>query len=187
MYKGNRERVKDIIIDYIYDYCFTEKVRVLEGGDRRMTCDVDQDWDKEYPLYKMIIESGDARVKYGTREVGYCEIINRTDDNDFSILQKFRERAERQGIVTKPSIQFSKDTINAIQDLCDKSFLTRDQPIDTKVKLSEKGLKHYENRDSFEHIYFNKTLVKKADNRSKWGLLIAVFAAIVSVLSLIFN
>lgn len=187
MDKKHIERLKDIIIDYTYDYCFAEKICVIEGGGHRLTYDVDQKLDKDDPLYKMIVGSENASFKYETRNAEYCEIIKRTDDNNFSILQKFRKRAERQGILTKSLSQFSKETIDAIQHLCDKSFLVRDQPIDTKIKLSEKGLKHYENRDSFEYIYFNKTLAKKADNRSKWGLGIAFFAVFVSVLHIIFS
>lgn len=86
MDKKHRERLKDIIIDYIYDYCFAEKVRAMEGGGHQMTCDVDQEFDKEFPIYKMIVGSENASYKYGARGVEYCKLMNETDNDKFSIL-----------------------------------------------------------------------------------------------------
>jgi hypothetical protein len=173
------ERLKDAIIDYIYDYCFNEKVKKIEGASIKLQLDPDYDYSKDevtQALQKTIIHSkGPFSMRYEVRNNDFCEIATEN-----SVHTSFLDRLERIEISRKSVTP--KQINNTIQFLVDKSYLIRDQPIKTKLKLSDKAIYHYENGQSFEQRYNDRYFVRKANIISLLSLIIAAIALIISIL-----
>jgi hypothetical protein len=105
--------------------------------------------------------------------VDYCRIAD-----NISIKSNFLDRLERIGIERK-HIRMT-DIEKAIQFLNDRSYLSKNAPINYELTLTKKGLQHYENGLSFEQNYRDKYLVRQANTISFISIIIAVASLIAS-------
>lgn len=164
-----KEVLKDVIIDYLYDFQHHEKVRVIKGKGLNLQVDTEVNVKQDTELYALIKAHEIEGVGYGYRGKEYCQIISGGADTQFLVHSKLLDRLERIKLIKRSdgkSHEVSLLIDNAIQALCDRSYLARNYPVVSEVKLTPKGIQHYEKGSSFEKDYFNQTSVKGANKRS---------------------
>lgn len=172
-----QEFIKDSIIDYLYDYCHNEKVKVIKGGGLNLEIEKDSPVDED-PVMVSLIEGvmnakGTRTFGFGIRTIEYARV-----STPEGVYSSFLNRMERLGY---PRSSVSKKEIDTIiQFLCDKSYLVRNLPIEYEVKLTKKGIYHYENGNSFVKDYYSFNLIRRAN----W---ISIISAIIAVISLIIS
>lgn len=172
-----KERLKDILIDFLYDYFFNQKVKVMEGDGIKLNIHPDANVDDD-PVTKSLSESikksKNISLRYDLRDEKTCEVIKDklyTHKDLTNRLQRLGfEKSDELGPLIHDSVEF----------LVDRSYLFRDQPIESKVGLTLKGIKHYESGQSFEDKYLQKELSVKADHRSSKSIKIAITSIIIS-------
>lgn len=139
-------RLKDILVDHVFDYCFNEVVQKIESPGVNIIYDDPEGLDT--PAMKQVIDTALKSEKfsgtYTVRNVKYCEIL--VDNN--TIHKSLSERLELLGF--KKAKRLNKKIEKAQNHLIARSYLSRNKPIETKVKLTEKGLRHYLDGKSFE-------------------------------------
>jgi hypothetical protein len=172
------EKIKDAIIDYIYDYCFVDKVKFLEGDNLKLQVDPDSNFDDDDVIKSLkdsAIRSG-SPLSYGFRKRTneYCKL------SDEGVHKRFLDKIEGIGI-SRNMVQ-KKDIDRIIQFLCDSSYLRRDAPIAEHLILTKKGINHYESGLSFLNRYQRNSQVRKASRRSIISIIIAVGSLIASIL-----
>jgi hypothetical protein len=150
MRKLYREKLKDIIIDHVYHYCFNEVIQKIEGDNIILKVDVDSNINEDPVLKSALNEilksTGRKELKYETRNTLYCNIIEGVE-----VQKSFMDRLLSQGF--KKSNILNTRIENAIVELIHKSYLARNQPLDKEVTLTQKGLNHYNSGLSFEKQY----------------------------------
>lgn len=175
-----KEKLKDILIDYSYDYLYNQKFKVLRCPgmfvkneiypvDLRMKGGFRGFHELEIEYFKN--SEGSKYIGYETNNKEYYRFSNRSTS--------FCDRFERLGMKREnvPKVEID----NAIQYLCDKSYIARDQPSHLHLKLTPKGIFHYENGLSFENTYLANSAVKKANKISKISICISIFAIVMSL------
>jgi hypothetical protein len=147
-----KERLKDIIIDQIYHYCYNEVVLKIESDTLNVTLEAgnklkDNPYIKEL-ISKFIGSSDKAKMHYDTRNDTYCNLIEGREP-----LKSFMDRLIVQGY--KRSENLHNNIENAIQFLVYRSYLKRNYPKTTELALTQKGINHYTTGRSFEDLYIN--------------------------------
>lgn len=170
-----KEFIKDSIIDYLYDYCHNEKVKVIKGGGYNLEIENDYPVEDDTVMSSLIEEVKNAKgirtFGFGTRTKEYARV-----STPEGVYSSFLNRMERLGYPRKSVSK--KEIDNIIQFLCDKSYLVRNLPIEYEVKLTKKGIYHYENGNSFVKDYYTFKLIRRAN----W---ISLISAIIAIISLI--
>lgn len=169
------EYLKDSLIDFLYDFSRNEKVTIIRGGG------IELEIEKDYPMEQDEITTslingikkfnGKKSFFYGTRANEYAYIS--TADG---VMTSFLERLDRLGY--PPKSVSKKEIDSVIQLLCDKSYVVRNLPDINEIKLTSKGIFHYENGNSFVKDYYNFSLVRRAN-------LISLMSLCISILSLL--
>ena len=149
MCKKKNERIKDIIIDHIFDYCYNDIVHKAEGGGISLSAESGEQLGD--PVMKSLDDaardSGNYKNYFGPREVEYCTVLVRED----TIHKAFSEKLQVLGI--KKSKTLYRKIISAHSFLLARSYISKSKPIESKVKLTEKGLRHYLDGKSFEEAF----------------------------------
>jgi hypothetical protein len=178
MKKKFKERLKDIIIDHIYHYCYNEIVRKIKGDNAQMTFDVESKIEDDSVLKKIYDEilksSSSIKMFYDARNQSYCKVV------DGVIVQKsFMERLLAQGF--KKSERLNLDIEEALTFLVHRSYITRNQPIENEVSLTQKGINHYTSGNSFEDKFIKGRNAKIALIISIISIAIAFCAFLISL------
>jgi len=150
MKKKLKERLKDIIIDHIYHYCYNEIVRKIESDDVKLTLDVESKIENDSVLksiYDDIIKSkGPIKMFYDTRDKTHCKVIEGN-----TVHKSFTDRLLAQSF--KKSDKLNLYIEEALTYLIHRSYISRNQPIESEVTLTQKGINHYTSGGSFEDKY----------------------------------
>ena len=144
------ERLKDIIIDHIYHYCYNEIVKKIKGDSASITLDSSSRLDDD-PVLKSIYEnmiktSKSFSFSYATRDVTYCKVIEGE-----VVLKSFMDKLRSSGFKKGPRLHIHIK--KALDFLLHRSYILQNQPIDTEYALTQKGLNHYDEGKSFEESY----------------------------------
>lgn len=172
-----RERLKDILIDFLYDYFFNQKVKIMEGDGIKLNIHPDANVEDDLvtkSLSEQIKKSKNISLRYDLRDEKTCEVIK----NKLYTHKDLTNRLQRLGF--EKSDELGPLIHDSVEFLVDRSYLFRDQPIESKVGLTLKGIKHYELGQSFEDKYLQKELSVKADRRSTKSIKIAIASLIIS-------
>lgn len=149
-FKRNFERLKDILIDQVYDYCYNDIVQRLEGDGNSITYD-DPSLLKDEVTAKFVEQiknSRSVRAYYTTRDTNFCQLVTEHEN----IAPSLTKKLELSGIRNKKTIT---QVLKAQEFLVSRSYFTRGNPKTNMVKLTEKGLRHYLDGKSFETEYIN--------------------------------
>lgn len=149
MRKRLKERLKDIIIDHINDYCYNEVVQKIEGGTASLTLDAGskiKDDPVLQPFYDFKIKSqGPIKMYFTVRNATHCQVIEGN-----MILKSFSEKLLSQGF--KKSDKLSTFIEDALKTLVHRSYLARNLPKKVEFALTHKGINHYTSGRSFEDL-----------------------------------
>ena len=76
--KAKKERIKDILVDHVYDYCYNEKVQKLEGDGIKLEYEDPKLLEESSMkiLVDQILKSTKIKGYYEIRETEYCKIIS---------------------------------------------------------------------------------------------------------------
>ncbi|WP_148264592.1 hypothetical protein [Christiangramia forsetii] len=172
IFKKKKERIKDILIDHVYDFCNNEIVQKMEGGGNSLT--YDDPVHLKDPETKVIAEyikkSKDLKLYYTTRNDEFCEIITKPDYLHSTLIKKLLNSGFSKGK------NLHKNVVKAQDFLVARSYFIKGNPIKSKVKLTEKGIKHYLDGKSFEDDYINRRNSNIAIVISLASILIAIIA-----------
>ena len=173
MYKKDKVKIKDTILNFVFDYSNNQKVKIFEGGGFKISVDPEvkiQDDEVLNSVFEKIKRSENSKGYYDTRKGEYCILI----DEDGSVPKVFLDSLEKSGVKKRDVSPQLLEKI--VEDLVRESYLKRDQPIPRKVNLTEKGVNFYLGGNSFEEQY-------KEQFRSKWAFRISVISIVIAVLS----
>jgi len=174
IFKREKERLKDILIDHVYDYCNNEIVHKLEGDNIKLEYDNPKLLND--PVTKSLVEqikkSKKIKGYYKNRETKFCNLI--TEDN--LIQSTLSEKLNFCGF--KKSKNLEKNIIMAKKYLIARSYLSENNPIRAEVKLTEKGLLHYHDGKSFEDNFINHL-------HSNVGIIISIISVIIATIAII--
>ncbi|WP_282019188.1 hypothetical protein [Salegentibacter mishustinae] len=172
IFKKKKERIKDILIDHVYDFCNNEIIQKMEGGGNSLT--YDDPVHLKDPETKVIAEyikkSKDLKLHYTTRNEEFCEIITKPDYLHSTLIKKLLNSGFSKGK------NLHKNVVEAQDFLVARSYFAKGNPIKSKVKLTEKGIKHYLDGKSFEDNYINRRNSNIAIVISLASILIAIIA-----------
>jgi hypothetical protein len=172
------EKLKDLIINFLYDYTKNEKVQIVEAGSFRFEGVNPEVEPKISEIIKEVrAHGGNVKAYYGTRESDYCVLIY-TQDAGKSVPSSLRIRLEKIGLKNpKKAINVLEKNIAKLEE---ESYIRRDSPNTERLQLTEKGLKHYLEGKSFESEYLNHRNVRQANRFSLFSLFIALCSLIFS-------
>lgn len=146
------EKLKDILIDHVFDYGYNEVVQKVESPGINVT--FDDPSQLQDPVTKSLIESavktGNFKAFYTTREKKYCKILLGENTVHRSLIIKLETLGYKKGKKLHGDIEKAQEQLVA------RSFLVRNNPIKEEVRLTEKGLKHYLEGKSFEDDYIQR-------------------------------
>ena len=78
MKKREQERLKDILIDHIYDFCFNEVVKKIEGDDDKLTLDVGMKIEDDpitSLLFNRIKKAKKIKAYHASRNQTYYKVL----------------------------------------------------------------------------------------------------------------
>lgn len=139
------ERLKDIIIDHIYSYCYDEIARTIEGekAEENYPGD-DPDLQKIYDTF--IKPSGEIRIFHDVRRATHCRVIV-----DKAIEPSLAGKLVSQGYSNNGGM--TRKVEKALEFLVNRSYLIKKYPANSEYTLTTKGVEHYSSGRSFEEQY----------------------------------
>ena len=172
-----KERLKDIIIDYIYHYCYNEVVKKIEGKTIKITLPEGSSTQDD-PVLKslidyMMIPPTSVKMFHDVRNEAYCKLI----EGDV-VHKSFMDNLLSQGY--KKSDKLSSHIEGTLNFLVNRSYLSRNLPVKTEYKLTPKGINHYNTGRSFEDIYIK-------GRHAFLGLIISIISIVIAVFALFIN
>ncbi len=171
--KRKKERIKDVLIDHVFDFCFNEVVQRVEGGGIKLT--YDDPVHLKDPTTAVVLEqikkSDNLKAYYTTRETDYCEILTEPDYLHSTLIQKLKLSGFSKGK------SLHKQVLKAQEFLIARSYLACNNPIKARVKLTEKGRRHYLDGKSFEDNYVNR-------RNSNLAIVISVLSIIIALIAI---
>jgi hypothetical protein len=173
-----QEKIKDVIIDYIFDFLYQDRVQFIKSDNINISVGPNYEINKDIllsTLIKSAIDSGSFNMYYGEREVNYCELVSAQ-----GVHHEFLNRIERLGYLrTEITLEI---ITSLVQELCDKGYIVRNQPKSSELKLSKKGVNHYENGNSFEQKFIQYQEVKEANKLSKRAIWISGLTLLITLI-----
>lgn len=149
MKKKLKERLKDIIIDQIYHYCYNEVVKKIEVGTLKVELPAEgklQDYPNLPGLINLYADSGHGKMCYDTRNEPFCNLIEGSEPL-LSLMETLKSQGYNQRNLHVIHIE------KAIQFLVNRSYLRQNAPKKTELALTQKGINHYSTGRSFEETY----------------------------------
>ncbi len=166
-------RLKDILINHVFDYCNNEVVQRIESQNHIISFsdpkELEQDGTKL--LLELAKESGIKRAYYTTRDAAYCEVLVGKNELHKTLVDRLLALGFSKGRALYSSVE------KAHNELIATSHLSRNKPIESQVKLTEKGLRHYLDGKSFEDQF-------AARRNSIVALVISMVSALIAVAAL---
>lgn len=143
MKSRHRERLKDVIIDHVYNQCYSEVVRVVENEPGTQTSHTEEDPYMQKIYDTFIKPSGSVRMFHELRNAIHCRL---TDDGKVSesLSSTLRQRGFRE------NGPIYEDVCQALDYLVGRSYLVRNLPVKDEYTLTPKGHNHYSSGRSFE-------------------------------------
>lgn len=174
--KRKKECIKDVLIDHVFDFCFNEIVQRVEGGGMKLTYDdpVHLKDPTTADILKQIKKSENIKAYYTTRETDYCEILTESHYLHSALIKKLKFSGFSKGKFLSTQVLKAQDFLIA------RSYFACNNPIKNKVKLTEKGRRHYLDGKSFEDKYVNR-------RNSNLAIVISVFSIIISLVAIFAN
>lgn len=174
--KKKKERIKDILIDHVYDFCYNEIVQRMEGGGHSLT--FDNPTQLKDPTTKAIVDliknSKNVKGYYTTRDAKFCKIITSPNSLHSTLIDKLQKSNFSKGR------GLQKNIISAQDFLISRSYFVQGNPIKSEVKLTEKGIQHYLDGKSFEDNYINR-------RNSNIAIIISIGSIIIALIAIFTN
>ena len=180
MKKRQKERLKDIIIDHIYDYCYNEVVKKIKGDSANITLDAHSKIEDD-PLLQSIFDnlikpSKSIKMVHDKRNENYCKVI------EGNVVHKsFMDKLLSQGF--NKSKKLNEQIETALNFLVYRSYLARNLPIQIEFTLTPKGINHYTSGRSFEELYIKERNTRIALTISIISIFIAFCAFAYNLIS----
>ena len=170
------ERLKDIIVDHVYDYCFNEVVMKIEGGGHKIELGGKSKIEDDpfmQDIHEAIKKSGEYKAYYDKRNKKYCKIIEGKN-----VFKSFTDKLLYLGFEKSDTLHVEIN--ETIKFLIHRSYLSQNQPIDSEYSLTEKGLNHYLSGISFEDKFIQNQI-------ATYTLIISIISIILASTALIFQ
>lgn len=164
----NRERLKDILIDQVFDYCFNEKVAVMESNGDKISAPSFDDIPKEERL--LFSQQFPRKRYYANRKVEYCQVIFK----DQGVHPKLMEKLLFLGYEKGSKLQREIESANKF--LIIRSYFSENNPNKNEVKLTQKGFQHYMDGKSFEDNFILR-------RNSNWAIFISIISLVLSMMA----
>lgn len=168
--KAKHNRLKDILINHVYDYGFNQVVQKIEGEGFSLSYEdptiPKSDFEKH--LIVNALKTGPFKAYYSTRDKEYCKVIE-----EDGILHKELVNKLLESNFQKNDMLF-KRVKKAHDELITESYLSRNNPVRKEVRLTPKGKKHYMDGLSFERVYRTRRIALNALWLSGISIIIAV-------------
>lgn len=174
LFRTKKERLKDLLIDHVYDYCYNEIVQRIEGDGNSLTFDDPAllDLPETARFVEKLRMAKQYRAYYTTRDDEFCQIVPNKEDLSLRLTKRLKNSGFKSG---KKMIN---QVLKAQNELISKSYFSEGNPIKSKIKLTEKGLRHYLDGKSFEDDYINR-------RNSNIAIVISVFSIIIAILAIV--
>lgn len=171
--KRKRERIKDVLIDHVYDFCFNEVVQQVEGGGMKLTYNDPAllKGSTTAVIMDKIMKSENVKAYYTTRETKYCKILTEPDFLHSTLIKKLQFSGFSKGK------RLHKDVVKAQEFLIARSYFAESNPIKARVKLTEKGKRHYLDGKSFEDNYVSR-------RNSNLAIVVSIFSIIIALIAI---
>jgi len=142
-------RLKDILVNHVFDHCYNEVVQRIESPGINITFEDPK--ELENSVTKSRVEqaqkSENSRLYFTTRNKDYCKVLINNETVHKSLMDKLLFLGFHKGKRLYKRIEKAHD------ELIVTSYMVRNNPIESEVRLTEKGLKHYLEGKSFEDEY----------------------------------
>ncbi len=160
-------RLKDILINHVFDHCHNEVVQRIDSQTVNISFSDSKELEEEgnKRLLDQAKESGIKRAYYTTRDAVYCEVFVGKNVLHKTLVDRLLSLGFRKGRSLYIRVE------KAHNELIATSHLARNKPIESEVKLTEKGLRHYLDGKSFEDEFASRR--------------IAIFALVISLVSVV--
>lgn len=178
MEKRLKERLKDIIIDSIFDYCENEIVKkhITKSAYIETTEEIPF---KENSILNIVLprmmKSPDYRVYFDKRDKEFCAILSEDGNR---IHEIFFRKLEYLGY--KRNENLKKEVENIIGFLKIRSYISHDFSKKNELRLTDKGRNHYKTGESFEEIYVKGWVARRALLISGISIIIAIISVLLS-------
>lgn len=169
-----RNRLKDILINHVFDYCYNEIVKKFESEGFNFSSDGPEGF-KDPSIQTLIehsIKRGSSRFYHGTRDSEYCKILVKKDHTQKTLIDKLLHHGFRKGKKLYKHIE------NAHSFLIVNSYFAQNYHDKNEIKLTEKGLRHYLEGKSFEQDYL-------ANRNSNLALILSIISIIIAMVAVI--
>jgi hypothetical protein len=177
MKRINKERLKDIIIDHIYNRCYNDVVKIIEAeiGDAPLA----ESATSEDDLFlrkihdNLIRPSVSVRMFHDIRNATKCRITVGE-----LIESSFAEQLQELGY--KKGKELNDQVFDALNYLVNRSFLVRNLPVISEYALTPKGLNHYSSGRSFEDLYLK-------EKKSRIALVVSIVSILIALGAIALN
>jgi hypothetical protein len=165
------EELKDAIIDQLYDYLNLTKFKIIKtsGGIYSSSPELNI---MDNPEFAKKINSEEFESGYYKSGKEYCRLLTAKGPQS-GLMTKLRNRKVPE--LEMATIQ------DAVDFLISTGYVVQNQPVTHELKLSPKGINHFEKGLSFSKDYFNQTVVRNSDRRSWISLIIAALSVIIAI------
>lgn len=169
-----RHRLKDILINHVFDYCYNEVVKKFESEGFKFSSDGPEGF-KDPSIQTLIehsLKKGNSKFYHGTRDSEYCKILVEKDVTQKALIDKLLHQGFRKGKKLYKHIE------NAHSFLIVNSYFAQNYHDKNEIRLTEKGLRHYLEGKSFEQTY----LIHRNSNIALILSIISIMVATIAVI-----
>lgn len=172
-WKAKHNRLKDILINHVYDYGYNQVVQKIEGEGFSLTYEdpTIPKGDFEKHLIENALKTGPLKAYYSTRDKEYCKVIEEDGVLHKELINKLLDSKFQK------SNSLFRRVKKAHDELITESYLSRNNPIQNEVRLTPKGKKHYIDGLSFERVYRTRRIASIALWLSGISIIIAIASA----------
>jgi hypothetical protein len=172
--RKKHNRMKDILIDYVFDHCNNEVVQRIEAPGLKIEYSTPRDLENLIPksLIDQAKKSGNISAFYTTRGGEYCKVLVGNKFLSQSLAERVVSHGFREGNFLYKKIEA------AYNELIVTSYFARNSPNKSQVKLTEKGRRHYLDGKSFEDEFATR-------RNSIIALAVSIASALVALTTLV--
>lgn len=177
MKRRNKERLKDVIIDHIYNRCYNDVIRILEGEIGNVALADSATSEDDLFLRKiydnLIRPSVSVRMFHDIRNATKCRITVGE-----IIESSFQEELHALGY--SKGKELNGHVFEALNYLVNRSFLAGNLNVTSEYALTPKGLNHYSSGRSFEDLYIK-------EKKSRIALMVSIVSILIALGAIALN
>ena len=170
--RQKKERLKDVLIDHVFDHCFNEIVHKVEADGIKINYDNPEQLNDPVikSLVQAAIKSKSFKAYVAVRDSKYCKLLVADKTVHKSLIEKLESLGFSKGKRLYERIHKAHDF------LIFRSYIVKNKPVENEVRLTEKGIRHYSDGKSFEDNYVYRRNSNIALSVSLTSIIIALTA-----------